>query len=136
MEPENASFALHFADLPDPRSDNGQLRHLLLDMLAIALCAVLCGAESFVEMEEFGQAKHTWLQQRLGLSLPHGIPSHDTFGRLFARLEPSAFETCFERWTQALQELTKNSLRVRSLPWTARVCAVPSTVPMVMQRYM
>jgi predicted transposase YbfD/YdcC len=110
MEPENASFALHFADVPDPRCDNGQLRHLLLDILAIALCAVLCGAESFVEMEEFGQAKHTWLQDRLGLCLPHGIPSHDTFGRLFARLNPSAFEVCFERWTQALQELTQGQV--------------------------
>lgn len=103
-------FTEYFADLPDPRCNNGQLRHELVDILAIALCAVLCGAEGFVEIEEFGHAKQHWLQERVGLSLPHGIPSHDTFGRLFARLQPQAFEECFRRWTQALQTLTEGQV--------------------------
>jgi predicted transposase YbfD/YdcC len=110
IQPPSTGFIEYFADLPDPRCDNSQLRHELIDIVAIALCAVLCGAESFVEMEEFGQAKETWLQTRLGLRLEHGIPSHDTFGRLFARLEPQAFEQCFVRWTQALHTLTQGQV--------------------------
>jgi predicted transposase YbfD/YdcC len=93
----------HFADLPDPR----QLRcddHPLLNILFIAFCAVLCGAEHFTEMEAFGQAKEAWLSQYLDLS--RGIPSHDTFNRVFRLLDPAAFGRCFVSWTRALAELT------------------------------
>lgn len=100
----------YFAELPDPRSDNGQLRHELLDIVTIGLSAVLSGAETFVEMEEFGQAKELWLCTQLGLRLEHGIPSHDTFGRLFARLEPEAFAQSFARWTQSLYERTQGEV--------------------------
>lgn len=106
MDASSSSFTLHFGALPDPRRNNGQLRHDLVDVVAIALCAVLCGAEGFIAMEEFGQSKQAWLQERLGLSLIHGIPSHDTFGRLFARLDPIAFEACFTAWTQSLHTVT------------------------------
>ena len=91
-------FPSYFSDVPDPRGQSNAQRHLLLDILMIALCAVLSGAEIFVEMEDFGQEKQDWLQERLGLSLPHGIPSHDTFGRLFACLDPHAFGAAMQTW--------------------------------------
>ena len=87
--------AEHFADLPDPRALPAQ-RHELLDILVIALCAVICGADTFVDIARFGKAKEPWLKERLELSLPNGIPSHDTFGRVFAQLDPDAFSQCFQ----------------------------------------
>ena len=110
MDNQNASFLTYFSELPDPRRDNGRLQHQLVDILAIALCAMLSGAEGFVDMEEFGCAKQGWLRERLGLALPHGIPSHDTFRRLFGRLDPEAFEQCFSNWTQALHTLTNGQV--------------------------
>lgn len=88
-----------FADLPDPRIERSK-RHQLLDLLTIALCAVLAGADNFVEIEEFGLARQAWFASFL--DLPNGIPSHDTFGRVFARLDPLAFEACFLAWVQAI----------------------------------
>jgi predicted transposase YbfD/YdcC len=73
-----------------------------VDILVIALCTLLCGGESFNDMEEFGQAKHDWFKGFL--ELPNGIPSHDTFNRVFAALDPREFLDCFLRWTQALRE--------------------------------
>lgn len=86
------------------------MRHSLHDILVIALCATLCGAESFTEFEEFGLSKQRWLQERLGLSLLSGIPSHDTFGRLFSRLEAEAFATCFRTWTQEIQKQSQGQV--------------------------
>jgi predicted transposase YbfD/YdcC len=90
----------HFADLPDPRAKPAK-RHPLLNVLFIAICALLSGAEDFVAMEEFGHAKYDWLAQRLDLS--SGIPSHDTFGRVFAALDPDAFARCFVSWVAAIR---------------------------------
>jgi len=97
----------YFASVPDPRGHSNAQRHLLLDILMIALCAMLSGAETFVEREEFGQEKQNWLRERLGLSLRHGVPSHDTFGRLLAHLDPHAFGAAMQTWTQALHQQTK-----------------------------
>ena len=99
----------HFCDLPDPRVARTQ-RHCLLDILVIALCALICGADDFVGIMRFGQAKEAWFQDRLGLSLPSGIPSHDTFGRVFARLDPDAFGRCFSAWTQEMHTLTQGQV--------------------------
>lgn len=87
-------------EVPDPRLDRRKL-HALSDVLCIAICALLCGADSFEDMEAFGEAKSDWLETFL--ELPHGIPSHDTFNRVFAALDPQRFLDCFLRWTQSLR---------------------------------
>jgi len=90
----------HFAAVQDPR-DPRFVTHLLSDILTIALCAMLSGAKSFEDMAAFGRSKETWLRS-LGLTLPHGIPSHDTFRDLFRHLAPAAFQDCFTAWVNAL----------------------------------
>ena len=98
-----ATITDHFASLIDPRVDRTR-RHLLSDILTIAICAVISGADSFTEMEQFGEDKESWF--KTFLPLPHGIPSHDTFGRLFAALDPKAFGACFTSWVSAIVEAT------------------------------
>lgn len=90
-------FRRFFRRVPDPRADNA--RHDLLELLVIALAAVLCGAESCSDMADFGQAKEGLL--RVFLRLEHGVPSHDTFSRIFRLLEPQAFEAAFRRFMAA-----------------------------------
>lgn len=94
----------HFAQLPDPRV-LGRVTHPLLNILVIAICAVICGADEWTEVAAFGKAKRKWLKRFL--RLPHGrIPSHDTFGRVFAQLDPKAFEQCFLDWIRAVSAFT------------------------------
>jgi hypothetical protein len=81
-----------FEELEDPRTGNAK-RHLLHEILIIALCAVLCGGETCADMALFGRAKREFLQQLL--TLPHGIPSHDTFRRIFRLLDPAHFHAWF-----------------------------------------
>ena len=98
-----ASITEHFASLEDPRIERTKL-HQLLDIIVIAICAVICGADDWVEVELFGNAKLAWLSTFL--ELPNGIPSHDTFGRVFARLNAEQFQQCFLAWIQAVSEVT------------------------------
>ena len=98
-----ADLKSHFATLEDPRDGNAQL-HNLLDIVLIAVCAVICGANAWTEVEVFGHAKRAWLETFL--ELPQGIPSHDTFGRVFRHLDPLVFERCFRQWTNAIQQRT------------------------------
>src|ERR1700680_4830710 len=97
----------HFAELTDPRLERSKC-HQLGDILFIAICAMLCGANDFVAMEAFGKAKRAWLNKYL--TLPNGIPSHDTFGRLFAALDGQVFLKCFFSWVQSLAQATKGLL--------------------------
>jgi len=97
-----ATIIEHFSSIEDPRRYNR--RHLLLDIIAIAVCAALCGADDWVAVEEFGRAKFQWLKQFL--KLPHGIPSHDTFGQVFTLLAFEQFQESFISWVQAVTEVT------------------------------
>jgi predicted transposase YbfD/YdcC len=98
-----ATIMEHFQSLPDPRVDRTQ-EHRLTDILTIAIGAVIAGADSWVAVERFGHAKVAWLQTFL--ALPNGIPSHDTFGRVFAALDPVAFAECFQHWIVGVAKAT------------------------------
>ena len=97
----------YFATVTDPRVERTKL-HLLMDILVVAICAVICGADTWVEMEAYGRAKEKWLRQFL--ALPNGIPSHDTFARVLARLKPDEMQQCFLRWMQAVSEVTQGEV--------------------------
>jgi len=97
-----ATIEEHFGKLEDPRVERTKL-HKLLDILVIAICAAICGADTWEDAEMFGRAKKEWFQKFLELS--NGIPSHDTFNRVFNRLDPEQFRTCFIRWINAASEL-------------------------------
>lgn len=101
------SIVDHFGGLEDPRRPQGT-RHRLLDIIVIAICAVICGADGWEDVQAFGEAKEGWL--RTLLELPHGIPSHDTFGRVFALLDPEQFEACFRSWIAAVFVQTRGQV--------------------------
>lgn len=95
------SVTRYFARLRDPRR-NHLKRHLLIDIVVIALCGVICGAQDWQQIATFALRRRAWLETFLGL--PNGIPSHDTFERVFDRLDPHAFQTAFRRWVEALAQ--------------------------------
>jgi len=99
MEGCNVSLLDHFDALDDPRLDRTK-KHHLSDILVIALCATLAGAESFADIALFGRSKLTWFKRFL--ALPNGIPSHDTFGRVLSLLSPAQFQRCFVSWMNAV----------------------------------
>lgn len=102
-----ASLTEHFAMLEDPRAEH-LTDHKLIDIITIAICAVICGAESWTDVELFGKERVDWLRQFLALK--NGIPSHDTFGRVFARIDGRQFQTCFVSWVQAVFQATNGQV--------------------------
>lgn len=96
-----------FSDLPDPRVQ-GRCDHKLMDILIIAVCAALCGADSWVGVETVARAKEAWFREFL--KLENGIPSHDTFGDVFAKIDSEAFQTCFMRWVESVFRVTKGEV--------------------------
>ena len=102
-----ASITGYFGSLEDPRSDHTR-RHKLIDIITIAICGVICGADSWVDLEIFGKSKQEWLKGFL--ELPGGIPSHDTFGRVFSLLDAQQFRDCFSAWVQAVNAVTRGQV--------------------------
>lgn len=98
-----AQLGGYFENLADPRV-RGRCDHDLMDMVVLALCAVIAGAEGWVAVEEFGKARLQWLKQFL--QLRNGIPSHDTLGRVFSLLDPNELSRCFAEWTAAFAQVT------------------------------
>jgi predicted transposase YbfD/YdcC len=99
MALSSLSIAKHFSRLRDRRR-NHRKRHLLIDIIVIALCATICGANDWQQIVTFAQRRHDWLKNYL--ALPNGIPSHDTFERVFDQIDPQAFLACFQSWVEAL----------------------------------
>lgn len=99
-----------FNELNDPRASRGNKQHDLLDIVAISICAVICGAESWEEIAEYGRIKKKWLGTFL--SLPNGIPSHDTFNRIMSAINPLDFERCFSNWVSGLLVATNEIISI------------------------
>src|ERR1700680_976915 len=102
-----ASFCGHFDALEDPRIARCK-RHLLGDILFLAVCAMIAGANDFVAMQKFGYAKRDW--RKKFLELPNGIPSHDTLGRVFSLLDGEQFIQCFLGWVQTIHQVTAGEI--------------------------
>ena len=105
--PKSSSFVDFFSDLPDPRLDRKK-KHKLIDIFVVALCGILTGADSWVEIEAYGKVKLDWLRQFVPLE--NGIPSHDTFGRVFSMINPEEFGARFLSWIQSVAGKTKGKL--------------------------
>jgi predicted transposase YbfD/YdcC len=101
MAKSSISVKVHFRKLRDPRRKHGQ-RHRFLDVIVIAICAVIAGSNCWTDIAEFGRRRRAWLKRFL--DLPNGIPSHDTFEGIFQLIDPRAFEACFRQWMLALAE--------------------------------
>jgi predicted transposase YbfD/YdcC len=101
-----ATIAAYFSVLEDPRRYNR--RHKLLDIIVIAMCAAICGADGWEDVELFGETKEEWLKGFL--ELPHGPPSDDTYRRVFAALDAEEFQLCFMDWIEAVEELSQGQV--------------------------
>jgi predicted transposase YbfD/YdcC len=100
------SLETHFSELQDPRGPN--IEDLFFDIIVIAILGTICGADGWVEIEQFGRQKEQWLRQYL--LLLKGIPSHDTFGRVFSKIKPETFQACFMKWVKALRKITQGQV--------------------------
>ena len=107
LESATPSILEHFHDLDDPRSDINKM-HNLNDIITIAICAIICGADKWTQIADFGKAKRDWLCKIL--ELPNGIPSHDTFRRVFAKINPESFHACFQTWVQSIFSATNGQV--------------------------
>jgi hypothetical protein len=101
------SIISYFSAVDDPRTGQN-ISHPLINILTIAILGVLCGADGWVDVERYGEAKKAWLATFLDLE--KGIPSHDTFGRVFSWIKPEQFQACFIAWTQAICHKTEGQL--------------------------
>jgi hypothetical protein len=115
-----ASIKKHFGKLKDPRLRRRR-RHELLDIIVIAICAVIGDCDTWEDIGAFAKKREGWL--RRFLALPNGVPSPDTFARVFRRLDPGAFGACFQSWVQAVSA----AVGLPPSPSTARPCAIRST---------
>ena len=106
LEKPQSSIAEHFAELEEPRRFNK--RHKLLDILVIAICAAIAGADGWEHVELFAETNEDWLREFL--ELPHGVPTRHTFSRVFAALDPVQFQDCFVQWIQAVDKVTKGQI--------------------------
>ncbi len=97
------TIADHFSELEDPRIERTK-RHKLIDIITITICAVISNADGWTEIERYGKSKYKWLKKFL--ELPNGIPSHDTFARVFARLNPEQLQQCFLKWIESISQIT------------------------------
>ncbi len=102
-------FLSYFESLEDPRTQDRNLRHKLEDIFAISILGTICGADNWVEIREFAESRESWLREFL--ELPHGIPSHDTLGRVFALLDSTKFEQCFTQWAHSLPVLLSGGMQ-------------------------
>jgi predicted transposase YbfD/YdcC len=108
MEPkQKRTIADFFENVKDPRVERTK-RHKLIDIITIAICAVICGAETWIAIETYGQEKQEWLRKFLELS--NGIPSHDTFARVFAKINPASFQECFLEWIKSIAQITNGEV--------------------------
>lgn len=98
----------HFISLPDPRTKEHKKEHKLIDIIFITVAAVICGAEDWYDIEEYGQYKEPWLKTML--ELPNGIPSHDTFNRVFSLIDPSALQQRFISWVQSMAKISEGQI--------------------------
>ena len=122
----------HFQTLPDPRTQR-EPEHQRIDILVVAVCTLLCGGEGFNDMEDFGAAKHDWF--KTFLELPNGIPSHDTFNRVFAALDPASFLECFVRWTQSLRAAVSEEIVALDGKALRRALAAGQSAPVLVSAW-
>ncbi len=101
------TIADHFGEMEDPRVE-WSIQHKLIDIITIAICAVICGADTWVDIETYGLAKKDWFKQFLELA--NGIPSHDTFARVFTRLDPEQFQPFFLSWVKSISNVTQGEV--------------------------
>src|ERR687889_714789 len=126
------SLVRHLGVVEDPRCQ-GKIEHRLSDILVIAVCAVIACAESWEDIALYGRSKQAWLKSFL--ALPNGIPSHDTFRRVFMLIDPDAFEGCFTRWVQSwARGVAREVVRVKWWRWTAKPFGARAVAATIMGR--